>query len=107
MLCSTVCRRCCNGDSSHKKDSAWAWIVCFAAATNLAFSTGLVYSFGVLLPVFMDYFEESRETTGKLLNSETILGTACEYTSAFNTHPACACACHCVTNEQVQLTRMV
>lgn len=63
MLCSVVCRRCCTGDPSHKKDSAWAWIVCFAAATNLAFSSGLVYSFGVLLPVFMNYFKESRETT--------------------------------------------
>ena len=78
MLCSTACRRCCNGDPSHKKDSAWAWIVCLAAATNLAFSSGLVYSFGVLLPVFMDYFKESRENTGKLLNSETTLGPACE-----------------------------
>ena len=85
MLCSAVCRRCCTGDPSHKKDSAWAWIVCFAAATNLAFSSGLVYSFGVLLPVFMNYFKESRETTGKQLNSETTLGTACGYTSAFNT----------------------
>lgn len=92
MPCSTVCRRCCNGDPSHKKDSAWAWMVCFAAATNLAFSSGLVYSFGVLLPVFMDYFKESRETTGKLLNSETTLETACELTATFYTHPACAVA---------------
>lgn len=67
-------------------------MVCFAAATNLAFSSGLVYSFGVLLPVFMDYFKESRETTGKLLNSETTLGTACELTATFYTHPACAVA---------------
>ena len=74
MLCSTVCRGCCNGEPSHRKDSAWAWIVCFAAATNLAFSSGLVYSFGVLLPVFMDYFEESRETTGRLLNCEQLQG---------------------------------
>ena len=102
MLCNRVCRGCCNGESSHRKDSAWAWIVCFAAATNLAFSSGLVYSFGVLLPVFMDYFEESRETTGRLLNCETTPGTACEYTDAFNTHPACAVRCHYVTNKQVQ-----
>ena len=33
----------------------------------------------------MNYFKESRETTGKQLNSETTLGTACEYTGAFNT----------------------
>lgn len=83
MLCSTVCRRCWEGNPSFKKDSAWAWIVCLAAATNLAFTVGLIYSFGVLLPVFMDYFKESRENTGKLLNCETILGLACEYTAAF------------------------
>ena len=59
-----VCRCCCDGDPSHKKDSAWAWMVCLGAATNLAFTIGLIYSFGVLLPVFMDYFNESRERTG-------------------------------------------
>ena len=60
-----VCRPCCDGDPSHKKDSAWAWLVCFGAATNLAFTMGLVYGFGVLLPVFMDYFNENRERTGQ------------------------------------------
>lgn len=65
MPCCTVCRKCSDGDPSHKKDSPWAWIVCAAASTNLAFSLGLIFSFGVLLPVFMDYFEENRENTGK------------------------------------------
>ena len=68
MPCCKVCRSCYDGDPSHKKDSAWAWIVCAAASTNLAFSFGLILSFGVLLPVFMDYFEESRENTGKGIN---------------------------------------
>jgi len=38
-------------------------MVCFGAGTNMAFTIGLIYSFGVLLPVFMDYFKESRERT--------------------------------------------
>ena len=60
-----VCRWCCDGHSSHKKDSTWAWLVCFGAATNIAFTFGLIWSFGVLLPVFMDHFKETRERTGK------------------------------------------
>ena len=59
-----VCRCCNDGDLSHKKDSTWAWMVCLGAATNLFFTKGLIYSFGVLLPVFMNYFNESRERTG-------------------------------------------
>lgn len=33
----------------------------FGASMNLAFTVGLIFSFGVLLPVFMDYFKESTE----------------------------------------------
>jgi len=40
-------------------------MVCFGAGTNMAFTIGLIYSFGVLLPVFMDYFKESRERAGE------------------------------------------
>ena len=38
MACCVACRSCCDGVQSHKKDSVWAWIVCAAAATNLAFT---------------------------------------------------------------------
>ena len=67
---SRVCK-CCqrDGDPSHLKDSAWAWMVCFGAATNMAFTTGLIFCFGVVLPVFMDYFKESRQPVGKVFNS--------------------------------------
>ena len=67
---SRVCK-CCqrDGDPSHLKDSAWAWMVCFGAATNMAFTTGLIFCFGVLLPVFMDYFKESRQRVGKVFSS--------------------------------------
>ena len=44
-------------------------MVCFGAATNMAFTTGLIFCFGVLLPVFMDYFKESRQPVGKVFNS--------------------------------------
>ena len=74
MSCCTVCRSCYDGDPSHKKDSAYAWIVCAAASTNLAFTLGLIFSFGVLLPVFMDYFKESRENTGKGINCVRSVG---------------------------------
>lgn len=63
MFSCAVCKIFRDGHPSHKRESFWAWIVCFAAATNLAFTTGLVYSFGVLLPIFMDHFKESRERT--------------------------------------------
>ena len=67
MSSCVVCRSYCDGHPSHQKDSVWAWIVCLAAAVNLAFTVGLVFSFGVLLPVFMEHFKESRENTGKVL----------------------------------------
>ena len=63
-ICRSVSRCCRDGHSSHKKDSKWAWMVCLAASTNMAFTAGLLFCFGVLLPVFMDYFKESRERTG-------------------------------------------
>ena len=63
-ICRSVSRCCRDGHSSHKKDSKWAWTVCLAASTNMAFTAGLLFCFGVLLPVFMDYFNESRERTG-------------------------------------------
>ena len=65
MACPVVCRRCYDGDPSHKKDSLWSWMICVIAATNLAFNVGLIFSFGVLLPVLMDYFKENRERTGE------------------------------------------
>jgi len=67
MACCQAGRSCCDDAQSHKKDSVWAWIVCVAAATNLAFTVGLIFSFGVLLPVLMDYFKENREKTGEPL----------------------------------------
>ena len=73
MAPCVACRSCYDGDPCHTKDSAWAWIVCLAASMNLAFTVGLIYSFGVLLPVFMDYFKENRERTGKTSPKEIVI----------------------------------
>ena len=35
-------------------------------------ATGFVFSFGIFFPVFMDYFNESREKTGKLSSEQPI-----------------------------------
>lgn len=48
---------------------------------NLAFTVGLIYSFGVLLPVFMDYFKENRERTGKTSPKEIVI--AYEYKTKY------------------------
>ena len=46
------------------KDSWWSWIVCVSAAICNAVNLGMTLSFGVLFPVLMDYFDETRERTG-------------------------------------------
>ena len=40
-------------------------IVCACALMTWVASPGLLFSFGIFLPVFMDYFNESREATGQ------------------------------------------
>ncbi|XP_078351631.1 monocarboxylate transporter 10-like [Oculina patagonica] len=45
------------------QDSSWSWIVCISAAVCQAVNLGLVLSFGVLFPVLMEYFDETRERT--------------------------------------------
>jgi len=46
------------------KDSSWSWIVCVSAAICNAVNFGMALSFGVLFPVLMEYFDETRERTG-------------------------------------------
>ncbi|XP_020604372.1 monocarboxylate transporter 10-like [Orbicella faveolata] len=45
------------------KDSSWSWIVCVSAAVCNSVYLGMVLSFGVLFPVLMEYFDETRERT--------------------------------------------
>lgn len=56
----------------HVQDGKWSWIVCASATICWLVPMGFVFSFGVFLPVFMDYFRESREKTGKY-NAEALL----------------------------------
>ena len=46
------------------QDSKWSWVVCISAAICNAVNLGLALSFGVMFPVLMEYFGETRERTG-------------------------------------------
>ena len=48
------------------KDSSWSWIVCISAAICYSVNLGMALSFGVLFPALMEYFEETRERTGRI-----------------------------------------
>ena len=52
-------------------DSPWSWLVCFCATVMIALMFGISLNFGVLFPVLMDYFQESREKTGNFME-ETV-----------------------------------
>ena len=51
--------------SNRKQDSTWAWVVSISAAICNALNLGFVLSFGVLFPVLLDYFNETKERTGE------------------------------------------
>ena len=46
------------------KDSSWSGIVCVSAAVCNTVNLGMILSFGVMFPVLMDFFDETRERTG-------------------------------------------
>lgn len=52
----------------HAQDGRWAWIVCVSATLSWLAALAFVFSFGIFFPVFMDYFKETREKTGKSLS---------------------------------------
>ena len=52
-------------------DGPWSWLVCFCATVMIALMFGISLNFGVLFPVLMDYFQESREKTGNFME-ETV-----------------------------------
>ena len=53
----TVCRK--------EVDSPWSWLVCICASIIVALFFGFSLSFGVMFPVLMEYFQTTRERTGK------------------------------------------
>ena len=48
-----------------RPDSWWAWLVCVSAAMSVIIVIGITYCFGLLLPPLMEYFDETRQATGK------------------------------------------
>ena len=70
---------CCSREflgGFRQPDSAWSWLVCASAAVANGLNFGFSLSFGVLFPVLMDYFKETRERTGERLifrNSTVLL----------------------------------
>lgn len=56
----------CSTGPPRKRDSLWSWLVCACATMTWISSLGFLFSFGVFLPVFMDYFKSSRETAACL-----------------------------------------
>ncbi|XP_068681703.1 monocarboxylate transporter 10-like isoform X1 [Montipora foliosa] len=59
----TISQLFCSTGPPHKRDSLWSWLVCACATITWISALGFVFSFGVFLPVFMDYFNASREIT--------------------------------------------
>ena len=55
---TTVCRK--------EVDSPWSWLVCICATIIVALFFGVSLSFGVMFPVLMEYFQTTRERTGKI-----------------------------------------
>ena len=47
-----------------RPDTRWSWVVCACAAVSQAMTMGVLFSFGVLFPVFIEHFKETREKTG-------------------------------------------
>ena len=45
-------------------DGKWSWLVCLSATMSWFAAMGIVFSFAIFFPVFMDYFQESRQKTG-------------------------------------------
>ncbi|XP_068730762.1 monocarboxylate transporter 10-like [Montipora capricornis] len=44
-------------------DSPWSWLVCLCSTIIVAMVFGVLLNFGILFPVLMDYFQETRERT--------------------------------------------
>ena len=61
--------------NKHHQDSTWSWVVCISAAICNAINLGFVLSFGVLFPVLLDYFNETRERTGE--QKESFFSSIC------------------------------
>ena len=64
---------------AHVRDGKWSWFVCFSAALSWFAAMGFVFSFGVFFPVFVKYFQETREKTGKLGITDVFIKFSVEF----------------------------
>ncbi|XP_068682464.1 monocarboxylate transporter 4-like [Montipora foliosa] len=53
----------CGKVASLKQDSIWSWFLCLCVTLCMILTIGFAFSFGVLFPVLMEDFGESREKT--------------------------------------------
>ena len=49
-----------------RQDSWYSWVVCISGTLGSAVTIGFMFSFGVLYPVLLDHFKESKDRTGML-----------------------------------------
>ena len=47
-----------------RPDSCWSWLVCVASTVIVIIVSGIMYSFGLLLPPLMENFGASRQSIG-------------------------------------------
>ena len=77
-------------------DGGWGWVVLFGSFMSFFIADGWSYSFGVLFPSIVEYFEESRGTTalvGTLLYATPMVVSplACALVIAYGCRPVAVC----------------
>ena len=61
----------CDKISSYNQDSVWSWFICFCTTIRMMLTTGFTFALGVLFPVLMDSFKETREKTGEFHTAQS------------------------------------
>jgi len=82
--------------SGSAPDGGWGWIVLFGSFVSFFIADGWSYSFGILFPSVVEYFDESRGTTalvGTLLYAIPMIVSplACALVSAYGCRPVAIC----------------
>ena len=85
-----------NKDVSAAPDGGWGWIVLAGSFVSFFIADGWSYSFGVLFPSIVEYFEESRGTTalvGTLLYAIPMIISpfACALVTTYGCRPVAVC----------------
>jgi len=77
-------------------DGGWGWIVLFGSFLSFFIADGWSYSFGILFPSIVEYFDESRGTTalvGTLVYAipMTVSPLACALVTGYGCRPVAVC----------------